>query len=192
MNKIDKSLTDRLPSKGRFMSLRAPSLCFTLAFAALSAQGQNSGATVDSLASDLAALTARVAKLEGQIVAADLVGTYAIHGIQVELSGGNSPQVSSYVFVGTVVLASDGTASLTTAAPSGNTLSIGSPSSVSPFMGSGGGGTSTGAWTYADGTLTLQGGAPPLAVAAGGRILIGSSANPSDGTNVLLILTRLQ
>ena len=86
MNKIDKSLTDRLPSKGRFMSLRAPSLCFTLAFAALSAQGQNSGATVDSLASDLAALTARVAKLEGQIVAADLVGTYDIHGIQNELS----------------------------------------------------------------------------------------------------------
>jgi hypothetical protein len=191
MNKIDKSLTDRLPSKRRLKNLRALSLCFAVAFAALPAQAQNSGATVDSLASDLAALTARVAKLEGQIVAADLVGTYAINGIQVELSGGNSPQVSSYVFMGTVVLAADGTVSLTTAAPSGNTLSIGSPSSVSPFMGNGGGGTQTFTWTYAAGTVTLQGGAPPLAVAAGGRILIGASANPVDGTNVLLILTRL-
>ena len=59
-------------------------------------------------------------------------------------------------------------------------------------MGNGGGGTSTTTWTYANGTLTLAGGAPPLAVGAGGRILIGAIANPSDGTNVLLILTRLQ
>jgi hypothetical protein len=176
-----------------FDGRRFTSLFFAALFTALSANAQSSGATIDSLASDLAALTARVAKLEGQIVAADLVGTYAIHGIQVELSGsGNSAQVSSYVLVGTVVLAADGTASLTTVAPSGNTLSIGSASSVSPFMGNGGG-SGTGTWTYnADGTVTLQGGAPPLAVAAGGRILIGSSANNSDGTNVLLIFTRLQ
>ena len=193
MNKIDKSFVDRLPSKGRLRNLRAPSLFSALVFAALSAQAQTPAPTIESLASGLAALTARVAKLEGQIVAADLVGTYAIHGIQVELSGsGNSAQVSSYVLVGTVVLAADGTASLTTVAPSGNTLSIGSASSVSPFMGNGGG-SGTGTWTYnADGTVTLQGGAPPLAVAAGGRILIGSSANNSDGTNVLLIFTRLQ
>jgi hypothetical protein len=190
MNKTDKSFVNRLPSKGRLMNLRALSLFSAAAFTALSAQAQNPGATVESLASDLAALTARVAKLEGQIVAADLVGTYAVHGIQVELSGGNSAQVSSYVFVGTAVLAADGTASLT-ATESGNTLFIGSSSSVSPFMGSGGG-TMTTTWTYADGTVTTPGGAPSLVVAAGGRILIGSSANPSDGTNVLLILTRLQ
>src|SRR6202043_2571670 len=81
MNKHDRTFTDRLKKR------RAASLFFAFAFAALSAQAQTSGATVDSLASDLAALTARVAKLEGQIVAADLVGTYALHGIQVELSG---------------------------------------------------------------------------------------------------------
>ena len=189
----DNTLVHRLPSKARLMSRRTSSLCFAVVFAALSAHAQNSGATVDSLASDLAALTARVAKLEGQIVAADLVGTYAFSGIQVELSAsGNSPQVSSYVFMGTLVLAADGTGSLTAAAPTGNTLSIGANSSVSPFMGNGGGGTSPTTWTYGNGTLTVAGGAPPLAVAAGGRILIGASANPSDGTNVLLILTRLQ
>jgi len=172
------------------MNPRVPSLFFAVAFAALLAQAQNPAPTIESLASDLAALTARVAKLEGQIVAADLVGTYALRGIQVELSGGSSTQVSSYVYLGTAVLAADGTATLT-GTESGNTLLFGSSSSVSPFMGSGGG-TFTTTWTYADGTVTTLGGALPLAVAAGGRILIGSSANNSDGTNVLLILTRLQ
>jgi hypothetical protein len=190
MNQTDKSFLDRLPSRGRLINLRASSLFFAAAFTALSAQAQNPGATIESLASDLAALTARVAKLEGQIVAADLVGTYALHGFQVELSGGKSTQVSSYVYVGTAVLAADGTASLT-ATESGNTLLIGSSSSVSPFMGSGGG-TFTSTWTYADGTLTFPGGLPTVSVAAGGRLLIGSGANPSDGTNVLLIFTRLK
>jgi hypothetical protein len=99
MNKLDKSLMHRLPSAGRPMKLRAPSLFFAVALAALSAQAQNPGATIESVASDLAALAARVAKLEGQIVATDLVGTYALRGFQIELSGGagRPAQVSSYV-----------------------------------------------------------------------------------------------
>src|SRR5712692_5441305 len=80
MSNIDKSFVDRLPSKGRLINLRASSLFFAAVFTALSAQAQNPGATIESLASDLAALTARVAKLEGQIVATDLVGTYGLHG----------------------------------------------------------------------------------------------------------------
>ncbi len=175
------------------MKLRAVSLFFTVAFAALSAQAQNSGATVDSLASDLAALKARVAKLEGQIMAADLAGTYALNGIQIELGsgGGNSPKVSSYVFAGTVVLAADGSGSFTGATPSGNTLSILPPASVSPFMGSGGG-TSPFTWTYAGGVVTAPGGNPASECdPRSGQILIGASANNSDGTDVILILTRL-
>ena len=57
------------------MKLRAASLFFTFAFAAVTAQAQSP--TIESLASDLVALTARVAKLEGQIVAADLEGARA-------------------------------------------------------------------------------------------------------------------
>jgi hypothetical protein len=191
MNEMNESLVERPRRKERLTNLWAPALFIVLAFAALSGRAQNPGPTVDSLSSDLAALTARVAKLEGQIAPADLVGTYALNGFQIELSGGRSAQVSSYGFVGTAVLAADGTATLTASPENGNTLLIGPPSSVSPFMGSGGG-TFTSTWTYADGTLTLPGGAPPLSVAAGGRILIGSSANPADGTNVLLMFTRLQ
>jgi len=116
---------------------------------------------------------------------------YVLSGIQVELHGGsNSTSVSSYVFTGTVVLAADGTATLN-GAQTGNTLAIGTSSSLSPFRPSGGSAVAiTTTWSYADGTLTFLG--TQLAVTAGGRILVGSTANNSDGTNVLLILTRLQ
>ena len=50
--------------------------------------------------------------------------------------------------------------------------------------------TITTTWSYADGALSFLG--TQFAVAAGPRILIASTANNSDGTNVLLILTRLQ
>ena len=64
------------------MNLRAVSVFFALAFATLPIQAQSPGGdppNVQSLASDLAALTACVAKLEGQMAAADLVGNYAFH-----------------------------------------------------------------------------------------------------------------
>jgi hypothetical protein len=175
------------------MKFRGPSLLLAVAFTALSAQAQNSGATIDSLASDLAALTARVAKLEGQIVAADLVGTYTLRGIQLELSGGagRPAQVSSYVYVGTVTLNADGTASFNALSQSGNTLSFTTPAMVSIFKGSNDGGSGGATWTSSDGSVTVAGGVPPLSVAAGGRVLVGVGANPNDGTDVLLILTRL-
>ena len=171
--------------------LRAVSLFIAFTLAALPTQAQ--GPTVESLASDLAALTARVAKLEGQIVAADLVGTYAVRGIQLELSGGagRPAQVSSYVYAGTVTLNADGTVSISASPANGNTLSLTTPPSVSIFQGSGNGGGST-TWTYDNGSVTVVGEAPPLSVAAGGRVLVGVGANPNDGTDVLLILTRLQ
>jgi len=77
------------------MNFRAASLFFVFAFAAVRIQAQSP--TIQSLASDLAALTARVAKLEGQIVAADLVGAYAVHGIQNELSAPSSTGGSTQV-----------------------------------------------------------------------------------------------
>ena len=90
------------------------------------------------------------------------------------------------------MLAADGTASLT-ATENGNTLLIGPQSSVSPFVGSGGGtSTVTSTWTYADGAVSIAGGGVPLRVAAGGRVLIFAGANPDDGTNVLLLATRLK
>src|SRR5262245_24139216 len=74
------------------MNFCAPVLIFAALFAALPVRAQSSSATIDSLASDLAALTARVAKLEGQITVADLAGTYALNAIQMELGGGSTPE----------------------------------------------------------------------------------------------------
>ena len=174
------------------MNFCAPVLIFAAISAALPVRAQSSSATIDSLASDLAALTARVAKLQGQITAADLAGTYALNAIQMELGGGSPARVSSYVFVGTAILSADGTGTFMSSGEKGNTLSISPNSSVSPFMSpNSAGGTSSFTWTYANGVLTSAG-IPSLAVAVGGRILIGASANNSDGANVLLIFTRLQ
>ena len=182
------------------MRFRAASLFCVLAFATLPTQAQGprggkpaTGNPIQALTDQLAALTARVAKLEGQITSSDLAGTYAIHGIQNEMlsnADGVPTQVSSYVYVGTAVLAVDGTTALSVT-QSGNGLFITTPSSRFPVNS---GGSLTGNWTYADGVVTTTGsGAPiPLTVAAGGRVLIGASANHSDGTNVLLIFTRLQ
>ena len=176
------------------MNLRAASLFFAFAFATVStqAQGRPGGPpnppNIQSLASDLAALTARVAKLEGQIVADDLVGTYALHGFQTELRAASPTHVASYVFVGTLVLAADGTGSFS-GSENGHRLIFGSPNSLvrhvrppetQPFT-----------WTYADGIVTVPE-SFPVRVAAGGRVLILAGANGDDGTNVLIIFTRLQ
>jgi|GEM_PF-3379151 len=154
---------------------------------------------IQALSSELEALTARVAKLEGQITAADLVGTYALHGFQNEMHAPNSPggypaQISSYVFVGTAVLNADGTGTISVTTPdSGSSMVLGPPATVHNFVGSGGG-TISGNWTYdaLGGTISFGAGTPPLSVAAGGRVLTGASANPADNTDVLLVLTRLR
>jgi hypothetical protein len=120
--------------------------------------------------------------------------TYAVHGFQVELGsavpGTRPAYVSSYVFVGTVSLAADGSVSFNSLSSVGNQLNFGAPPTVFPFQRSENPGPST--WSYANGTVTIAGGAPPLSVSAGGRVLVGASANPADGTDVLLALTRLQ
>ncbi|MEA2161883.1 MAG: hypothetical protein QOK37_10 [Thermoanaerobaculia bacterium] len=178
----------RVPLKARLLNLSAASLVFAFAFAALPAAA---GESPKSVAADLEALTARVAKLEGQIVSADLVGTYALNGFQNELNANNQgrPSVSSYVYGGTLTLAADGTASLSTP-QNGNVLFLGTQpsrqavqSNDPPFLST---------WSYANGNVTVQGLPFALSVAAGGRVMIAATANHSDGTDVLVILTRLQ
>jgi hypothetical protein len=180
-----------VPSTGRLVKLRATSLIFACLFAALPAVA---GENTKSLAIELDALKARVAKLEGQLVPDDLVGTYAVNALQNELNASNPsiPKVSSYVFGGTMVLSTGGAVSFNGTAENGNTLRLGASPSVQPFVSSGGPAVFTSTWTYASGTVTIDGFPFGLSVAAGGRVLIGATANHSDGTNVLLILTRLQ
>jgi hypothetical protein len=176
---------------GRFSNLRAISLVLAFALAAVPAFA---GENTKSLAIELDALKARVAKLEGQIVPDDLVGTYTVNALQNELNASNPsiPQVSSYVFGGTMVFSAGGAVSFNGTAENGNSLRLGASPSVQPFVSSSGPAVFTSTWTYANGTVTVDGLPIGLSVAVGGRVLIGAGANHADGTNVLLILTRLQ
>jgi hypothetical protein len=193
------------------MNSRIVSLVFVFACTALPVHAQP---TLRSLAREVRALTARVttlendvAKLNGQITADELVGTYTVTSFETEMSVGLmttpgpsfglnvAPSTGVSVFVGTATLAADGTLSLSLT-QTGNTLAYdtivqGVPAwNLVPGSHSG---VETGTWTYANGTVTFGGAS--LSVAAGGRLLIfanSSNPNPSHGNSQLVILTRLQ
>src|SRR5262245_45531617 len=80
-------------------------LVLVVAFAHFSGQAQNPPGPPpgggQSLYNQVAALTARVSKLEGNITAADLVGTYAIQSFENVLYAGFPARVESSVTVGT-------------------------------------------------------------------------------------------
>jgi hypothetical protein len=142
------------------------------------------------LVAEIANLKARVGKLEGKITAADLVGTYAASALLVGLTGGDPAGIGAGVLTGTATLAADGSASLSSTL-TGYTLTQGSPWLLGTISD---GGLDTSSWTYANGVVTITSSSETtnLAVAAGGRLLIGASANTDDaGLSVLNILTRL-
>lgn len=151
------------------------------------AKAADVNANFSALAAGINALSARVAKLEGQITAADLVGTYALKGIQMELGGGAGAHLASYVYTGTLTLAADGTGSLTST-QSGSQLNL----AVSPpTRGSASKPAETGVltWSLSGSSVTALG--MNFAVSNGGRMLVAAGANPADGTEVILIITRL-
>jgi hypothetical protein len=176
-------------------------LVLVVASAHFSGQAQNppgpppgAGQSNQSLYDQVAALTARVSKLEGNITAADLAGTYAIKSFEHVLYPGFPAKVESSVTVGTATLAADGTGSFT-GTDSVYQLIQGQPWSLSPFSGNVAGSFT---WTYADGTLTISFPGDPdqhLSVGAGGRVLVSADVNPPpvvNGVTSLTIATRLQ
>src|SRR5262249_32394110 len=102
-------------SKGQSMKIRAAFLLlFAFVFAAPPAQAQGPGGPPpNSLFAQVADLQARVAKLEGNITAADLVGTYALAGIQTTLRGAPDARIGSDALTGTLTLNLNGTGTLT-------------------------------------------------------------------------------
>jgi hypothetical protein len=154
--------------------------------------GGGGNPTVQQLIAQVNALTARVAKLEGNITAADLVGTYNITDLQLKLVGGATPSISNEVTQGTLTLNADGTTSFSL---TGNfhRLTPGAPWVLSPLTESGTG--TFGSWAYDNGTVNLTDGGGELAVVgAGGRVLVGGLSKTTAGTGLeeITILTRLQ
>lgn len=155
--------------------------------AGAAAKASEVNANFSTLAAGINALATRMARLEGQISAADMAGTYALKGIQMELAGGAGAHVASYVYSGTAVLRADGTGTLTTPQTGSQLNLFSQPSAIvganRPAE------TSTFTWTLANGVLTAFG--QTFAVSNGGRMLVSASSNPADGTDVMLIVSRL-
>ena len=186
------------------MALRRVSLPSVLAvalvFTSIPAQAQSDrGGRRDDeregVAARIAALESAVARLQGQLAPADLVGTYTFTSLQTVLFGANSavpPQVEVNGSIGTVTLSADGTGSLS-AVEHQTTLFLNPP-----FVSGGDAADAplTFTWAYAAGTLTISvgGGVLSFSVTAGGNVLTAINSGGSGGAQSvnLLILTRLQ
>jgi hypothetical protein len=149
--------------------------------------------TITSLVSDLAALTARVAKLEsGEVVAADLPGRYKAINLGIGLNG-NPARVETELFGLTFTLNPDGTVALEGFAGDcellqGTTWSVACDDET--FQG-------TATWSLQDGTLVIlfeDGDQLDLLLGAGGRVAIDggiSEFTPGAGWTSIGMLIRL-
>jgi hypothetical protein len=161
------------------------------------------GGAIQELASELSALTARVAKLEGNIVASDLAGTYSLMAFDTSLKGLRAgppfvnASINTSVLRGTLTLNADGTGSTSAGTCEGSTLTLSGAMSGFDCSESGDPGVT---WTYADGVITItflgDGDQLPFNVALGGRFLMVafSPFHPEDPSSdhVLIIATRLK
>lgn len=176
--------------------IRVASPCLVVAFlfAPLPAHAQ-------SIASRMAALEARVAKLEGSITATDLAGTYraAAHAIDLDgqdQSAGGSATVTIFAYGGTLTLNANGNGTIVTGGGTSGAIQLveGTPWTDSAQLFPADPPTAI-TWTYANGILNITDGTVnldlDLIVGAGGRVLIWAGIG-DDNEASIIIATRLQ
>jgi hypothetical protein len=159
---------------------------FTLASLPAFAQGRPpaAGETLKSLSEQVAALAARVAKLEsGRVTAQDLAGTYrwAYLGVQLQGNPARIDLESIDSEATTLTLNSDGTL-LISVSQMNCRLQQGAPWAVIVPCDSEGG-EGTGNWRLENGRLLIEfpdGDTLDVAVTAGGRVLVHSGAVSSE------------
>src|SRR4051812_47052246 len=211
-------LWESLPFERTSMNSRVVSLFLGVAFIPAPAfaqirpasnSGPGGGGAIQQVAADLAALTARIAKLEGGIVAADLAGTYSMTVVDTSMRGfragppAEEARITTSVLKARVTLNADGTANV--APQTGNTSPACEASTLALPSGAMHGfdcseSAADATWTYVDGVLTItfpdEDEQIALTVAAGGRFLMTAFApfHPEDRSSnqVLFILTRLK
>jgi hypothetical protein len=188
------------------MSLRASSvvvaLVCTIAVPARALAQRQPPPSYQDLAAQIADLQARVATLEGSIVASDLAGTYALTGLSTTMTAFHAvPLINATINTsagrGTLTLNADGTGFFGPFTCEGSTLTQGSWAMHGFNCSQSGVGNVT--WTYANGVVTTlddSGEQLPFDVALGGRFLILAFApfHPGDPSSdqALLIATRLR
>jgi len=152
--------------------------------AGAAARAADVNANFQALATAINGLAARVAKTEGQVVMADLVGTYALSRMQTEIGVG---RVANYISGGTLTMAANGTATLSGLTERGNQLNLVGTGSLITISRTDPAVNLT--WSYTGGKVVFDG-VTPLSVADGGRLLISTQSNTADGTAVLLLFVR--
>jgi hypothetical protein len=176
------------------MNMRAAFVLLVVVTAAVPAQAQGVAGPPPShwqLVAQMADLQARVAKLEGNITASDLVGTYAVASISIPIHA--TPSIEVDGVTGTVTLNADGSGSLAQSGCGGR-LTAGSW----VFTSGCGGGVANGTWTYANGTLAVDMGEfhAQFSVGVGGRLLTTAladiHADNQSTVAVIMIASRLQ
>jgi hypothetical protein len=156
-------------------------LVFTIMSLPAYAQGTKPP-TVQSLADQVAALTARVAKIEsGKVTMADLAGFYLVHALGVELHGGPA-QIGTETAFATMTLRANGTGTLGGWTDKRSDLGEGQPWSVTFQPPTDYFGEFT--WSLVNGnTLSLFNGTFEATIAAGGRMFVwGDQAQVDEGS----------
>jgi hypothetical protein len=186
------------------MNMRAAFVLFVVVIAAVPAQAQGAAGPPPNyrqLVAQMADLEERIAKLEGNITSADLVGTYAVTEITIPIHGRfansasfvNPASIEADGVTGTVTLNADGSGSLAQSGCGGR-LTEGSWT----FSSGCGGGVANGTWTYANGTVALDMAEfhAQFSVGVGGRLLTtafgGIHADNQSSDTVVVIASRLQ
>jgi hypothetical protein len=152
---------------------------------------------------DLAALEARVAKLEGNIAAADLAGTYSLIVFNTSMTAFHSgaPAIPATISTGalrtTLTLNANGTGTVGAQQCEGSTLTQGTWAMNGTDCSDAGGSVT---WTYAAGIVTVNFPADneqiPFNVGVGGRLLVNAFApfHPDDPSSdqILFVASRLK
>ena len=167
----------------------------TLAFAPVQAEAQGPGAA-NNVSARLAALEAKVAKLEGNITSADLVGSYRTAALTTDLDGGSSASVTMFAYGATTTLAADGTGEIIFGGGTSGVIELvqGTPWTDSAALIPAQQPISI-TWSYANGVVHITDGTVNLDlhldVGAGGRILTWAGLS-DDNTADIIIGTRLR
>jgi hypothetical protein len=176
-------------------SSRIATLCFVLvsAMAPLPAQAQgNSGAS--NLSARVAALEAAVSKLNGNITAADLEGTYNFYFVATALYGGSTNQITSYFITGTMTFEAGGTGQVEDSVAAGGQLTEQLPTESWLFGNVGGSGVFDGSfsWVYNNGVVTINAGGDinDFTPTVGGQVMVGVQGGPPGDNQAIFVLTR--
>jgi hypothetical protein len=188
------------------MNLRVAAFAVACGIMSLPAYAQGPGGpppNYNQLVSQIADLQARVAKLEGNITAADLAGTYTAIVLDTSLRGfrpGTPPRLASIEtssLRGAITLNADGTGSAAFVGCEGSRLILNGAMSGLDCSDEE---NSDLTWTYAAGVVTItflsDGDQIPFNVGVGGRLLTMGFApfHASDlsSDSLLIILSRLR